>query len=91
MDKNEALEEVRKTGTVCFEGGTFTPPRVGRAKLCMKIASCFRAAAIYGATLVISLIALSYDKYCKSGGGYDEMDDKDGNEMRSMVGQNRTI
>ena len=88
MDKNEALEEVRKTGTVCFEGGT--SGLVRRPEHCMN-RSFLGVAAIYGATLVISLVALSYDKYCKSSGGYDEMDNKDGSEMRSMRAPERTI
>jgi hypothetical protein len=69
MDKNEALADVKETGTVCFEG-----------------------AAIYAGTLVLSIIALMYDKSTKGSEGYDDMDD-DGNEMQSMKYQTeeRTI
>jgi hypothetical protein len=53
MDKDEALDKVKETGTTCFEG-----------------------AAIYAGTLILSIIALMYDKATKgNGGSYDDMDE----------------
>jgi hypothetical protein len=46
-------------------------------------------AAIYGGTLVLSIVALMYDKATKGSDGYEDMDD--GDEMKSMQRQERTI